>query len=293
MNGTVPATTLPSITPGPDVWRSGEWTSRLIPSAALLSVGVVALVALLGPFFIPTDAVSQHLSATLLPPGPGHLLGTDYLGRDVLALTMIGGRTALLGPLVIAFGVTLIGNTLGITAGYFGGWIDAAVMRGVDLVYALPGLLVAIVAVGVLGGSYLVALLALIFLFSPADARIIRGNVLVQRSMPYVESARIIGLSHLRIMVVHILPNMLNITLAQAFLTFPVALVVLSSLSYLGLGTPPGSPDWGRAMAEGKAYLFDNAFSVLAPGAMIALTATSTNLLGDWLQERLNERGRS
>ncbi len=163
----------------------------------------------------------------------------------------------------------LIGNALGLVAGYFGGALDSGISRVVDLVYAMPALLVAIVVVGVLGGGYFLAVGLLVVLFSPVDTRIVRGATLDQRSRPYVEAARILGLPSRRIMLRHIWPNVLPLALANAFLTFAFAIVSLSALSFLGLGVGPGTPDWGRMLADSRTLLFDVPLAALAPGIAI------------------------
>jgi peptide/nickel transport system permease protein len=166
-------------------------------------------------------------------------------------------------------------------------------MRTVDLMYALPALLVAIVVGGVLGGGYWIAIAILIVLFSPYDARLVRGATLEQRGLPYVEAARALGLSPRRIMFRHIWPNLLPLVVANTFLNFAFALVTLAGLSFIGIGVDPGTPDWGRMLAESRTLLFDNPWAALAPGAMLVATAVSMNLAGDWLYERLSDRGRS
>jgi peptide/nickel transport system permease protein len=205
----------------------------------------------------------------------------------------VGARTAVVGPLLIALGAMLIGNVLGLLAGYFGGLVDSAISRWVDFVYAMPALLVAIVVVGVLGGGYFLAVALLVVLFSPIDTRIVRGATLDQRTRPYVEAARMLGLSNLRIMVAHIWPNVLPLALANAFLTFAFSIVSLASLSFLGLGVGPGTADWGRMLSDSRTLLFDVPAAAIAPGIAIVATAASVNVIGDWLYEKLSDRGRA
>ena len=233
----------------------------------------------------------QDLLTGLTGPGGKHLLGTDDLGRDILSRTIVGARTALIGPLLIAIGAMLIGNILGLLAGYRGGPTDSLIMRGVDLIYALPALLVAIVVVGVLGGGYYLAVGTLLFLFIPFDARLVRGATLEQRSKAYVEAAETLGLSRRRIMFLHIWPNVLPVAVANACLAFAFALVSLSALSFLGLGVGPGTADWGRMLSDSRTLLFANSASAIAPGVALVLLAASVNIVGDWLYERLSDRG--
>ncbi|MGB2712183.1 MAG: ABC transporter permease [Conexibacter sp.] len=262
-----------------------------IALAMALLAGVV-VCAIVGPALIGIDPDAQNLGAALAKPSDAHRLGTDDLGRDVLARTIAGARNGLLGPAAVALGAMAIGNVLGLLAGYLGGAVDALVMRWVDLMYALPALLVAIVVVGVVGGGYGVALVLLIVLFSPYDTRVVRGAALGQRALPYVEAARASGLPSWRIMARHIWPAILPIVVANTLLSFALALVALSALSFLGLGAAPGVPEWGRMLAENRTLLFDNPLSALAPGLALVLTAICVNLVGEWAREALTARRR-
>jgi peptide/nickel transport system permease protein len=268
---------------------------RLSPGIGLAFVLLagVGFLAVFGYVVAPVDPHAQDLDASLVGPGGRFWLGTDDLGRDIFSRTLVGARTALVGPILIALGAALIGNVLGLVAGYRGGLADTIVMRTVDLMYALPALLVAVVVGGVLGGGYWIAVAILVVLFSPYDARLVRGATLEQRPLPYVEAARTLGLSQPRIMLRHIWPNLLPLVVANTFLNFAFALVTLAGLSFIGIGVDPGTPDWGRMLAESRTLLFDNPWAALAPGAMLVLTAVSMNLVGDWLYERLSDRGRA
>jgi peptide/nickel transport system permease protein len=206
---------------------------------------------------------------------------------------MAGARPAVIGAALVAIGAMVIGNVFGLLSGYRGGFVDSVVMRTADFMYALPGLLVAIVVIGVLGGGYMVAVILLAVLFAPYDARLVRGATLEQRSLAYVEAAETAGVGPWRVVFFHIWPNLLPIVVANTFLTFSYAIVALASLSYLGLGVGPETADWGRMISDGRLYLFDNAAFALAPGAMIVLTAASVGLVGDWMHERLADRGRA
>jgi peptide/nickel transport system permease protein len=193
--------------------------------------------------------------------------------------------------LLVALGSMLLGNLLGLLGGYRGGLTDTFVSRYADLVYALPALLVAIVVVGVVGGGYFVAVALLIVLYSPVDTRIVRSATLVQRAQPYVEAARTGDVPQHRIIFWHIWPNVLPLAVANAFLTFALSIVSLASLSFLGLGVGPGAADWGRMLSDSRTLLFDNEWTALGPGIALVATAASMNVVGDWLFERLTERG--
>jgi peptide/nickel transport system permease protein len=268
-----------------------RWRASWVMGTCFLLVAGVAAMAALGSRIAPYDPQVQDLAIVLSPPTGGHWLGTDALGRDVLSRVIAGARSALVGPLVIAAGSMVLGNLLGLLAGYRGGRVDAVIMRWVDLMWSIPGLLVIIVVEAALGGGYWLAVALLILLTVPFDTRVVRGATLEQTPRPYVEAARTLGLSDVRIMLLHIWPNVSPVAVANAFLVFASSFVAIAGLSFLGFGVPPGTPDWGLMLAEGEALLFVNPVGVLAPGVMIVLTATSMNLIGDWLYELLSSRG--
>lgn len=254
-------------------------------------LAAVVVAAIFGSLIAPQGASTQNLILGLSKPSGAHWLGTDSLGRDVFSRLIVGARTALVGPLAIALGSMLIGNTLGLLAGYRGGAVDAIIMRWVDVMWSIPSLLVIIVVAGALGGGYWLAVSLLILLTVPFDTRVIRGATLEQVPRPYVEAAKALGVPDRRIMLLHIWPNVSPVAVANTCLVFAGSLVSLAGLSFLGLGVRPGTADWGLMLAEGRAYLFANPVATLAPGVMVVLTATSMNLIGDWLHERLSSQG--
>jgi peptide/nickel transport system permease protein len=254
-------------------------------AVALIILAVVAVLAVFGTLLAPESPTAQDLASGTAGPSGGHLLGTDQLGRDVLSRIMAGARTAVLGPLLIALGALVISSVVGILAGYTGGRTDAVIMRIVDGGYALPSLLVVAVVVGILGGGYYVSAAVLALLFAPYDIRIIRAVALQQRSLPYVEAARTLGLSRRQIMVRHIWPNVVPFVVVNACLDFAFGLVTLSGLSFLGLAAASGAADWGLMLADGKSLIFGSPLAALAPGAMIVLLAMSVSLAGDWLYQ--------
>jgi peptide/nickel transport system permease protein len=273
--------------------RRGRRRPSLLIALSILIVALVVACALFGSLFAPDGANAQNLMLATQGPTAHHLLGTDDFGRDILSRVIVGARAAVIGPALIALGALIIGNSLGLIAGYRGGRADYFIMRLSDLVWALPGLLIAIVVVGIIGGGYYVAVTVLIILTFPIDARIVRGATLQQRNMPYVEAAVTLGLSSRRIMIRHIWPNLLPLVLANTFLNFAFSLVALSGLSFLGLGVPLNTPDWGGMLAQNLPLIQSNALACLAPAIALVLTATSMNLIGDWIYERLSDRGRA
>lgn len=251
-----------------------------------------ALAATVGRLVLP-DWDAQDLATGAAMPGGGHLLGTDELGRDIARMVVAGARSTLAGAALVAVGSMVIGNVLGLLAGYRGGWIDTVVRRWADLLLALPALLVTIVVAGIGGGGYALAVGVLVVLTSPADIRLVRSAVLEQRHRAYVEAAQTLGLSPFTVMTRHIWPNVLPVVVANTLLNFAGAIVALSSLSFLGLGVPPGAPDWGRMLSENRTLLYDNPSAALAPAVLIVAAAVALNLLGDRLFEAFSDRGRS
>ena len=264
-----------------------------IPAAIMIAFVVVAIVvicAFFGGSIAPDSPFTQRLQVGDVPPSAEFLAGTDLLGRDVLSRVIHGAWTALVGPVVVAAGAFSIATVLGLLSGYLGGTVDSVIMRWVDFMLALPGPLVAIVVVGVVGGGYWTAVVVLIILFTAPDTRIVRSAVLEQRPRPYIDAARALGVSKTRILFIHILPNVLPIILAYVVLDFAFALVNLAGLSFLGLGVEPGTPDWGRMLFENRTILFTNPVALLLPAAMVILTAVSMNLIGDWLFARFTRQ---
>ncbi len=252
---------------------------------ALAVIIIVVASALFSDKLVPTSPNTQDLVLGPKPPSSQHILGTDQLGRDVLSRLIFGARTALIGPFLVALGGFTIGTILGLSAGYIGGVVDSTIMRWVDLMFSLPGLLVTLVIVGIVGGGYPLAVLLLIIYFSPADTRIVRAEALRQRVLPYVEALRTLGITRWRIIFRHIGINVMPIVVSYIFLDFAFALVTLSGLAYLGVGVPPGVADWGRMLFENRVLLFANPAAAVGPGIAIVVTAASMNLIGDWLFE--------
>lgn len=258
----------------------------------VLSGGVLALMTVavvFGPWLAPYDPAAQDLALGATMPSWEHWAGTDDLGRDVLSRCLVGARSALVWPLLVALCTCLLSTSLGLLAGYRLGWIDAVMMRVVDLFIAMPGMLMLIVMVGVLGGGMGWAMLALAVLFTPGDIRVVRSLTMAQRELAYAEAARTLGLSKSRIMFRHLLPNIAPTVVAAALLSFVAALVALSGLSFLGIGLPAGTPDWGLMIEENRGLLDLNPWASVVPAALVTVAATAATLLGDQLFERLSD----
>lgn len=259
--------------------------------ASVILLGLVAINVLVSPFLVG-PASSQSIMDSLLPPGsPGHLLGTDELGRDVLLLTLAGTGSAIAGPVVIATGSMLLAVIFGTLAGYLRGAVDGIIGRIVDVLLSLPVMLLAIVVAGIFGAGYWVTVALLVILFCPSDIRIVRAGATEQTPRPYVEAAQMLSLKPGRIMFRHILPNVWPLILTNYMLNLAIALVTLSSLSFLGIGVGPGTPDWGRQISDGRGIMADNPAMLLVPAVLIVLVSMAINLLGDHLGERLREKG--
>lgn len=256
-------------------------------------LGVVVLCAVAPALLAPQNPALIDPASALQGPTSTHLLGTDDLGRDVLSRIVFGARSALMGPLIITAATVFIGTTLSLVAGYLGGWVDTVVGRLTDVIYALPALIVTIVVVGVFGGGYWLAIAALTVFNTPTAIRILRAAVIERRDLPYVEAAQTLGVKPRAIMARHLLPNLEPLIITCLFLGFTYGMVELSALSYLGLGVPPGSPDWGRMLAENRAQVSENLWGTLGPGLALVGTVLSANLVGDWTYGRLDQRRRA
>lgn len=260
----------------------------LPPLSIMLSLAfifTILLIALVGQD-LAGSATEQDLGSVAKPWSSAHWLGTDGLGRDVLARIFAGTSTAILGPLIIASSGLVLSSIFGIAAGYIGGALDSTIMRTVDFFLALPGLLVAIVVVSVLGGGYGMAIIVLSLFNVQGDIRIVRGATIEQKGLPYIEALRSLGIRRNRIMWRHLFPNVSPILVANFAIDFALALVALAGLSFLGLGSQPGTPEWGGLLAENQAILFANPLAALAPGLVIVLLAVAVNLIGDWIYDR-------
>ncbi len=267
---------------------------RRVPVLPLVSGAFLLLVAFFGVtggLFAPLDPSAQDPLLGVSGPSGEHLLGTDQLGRDVFSQLLAGARSALVGPAAVALGCALIGGAIGLAAAYYGGAADLVANRFADLVFALPSLLVAVVVVGVVGGGYWTTAALLLLLSVPSEIRLCRSAAMVQVRMPYVDAARTLGLPARRIIFRHVLPNVLPTVVATLLLDFVATLIAFTAMSYLGLGVPAGSPDWGSLLAGGQALIAENPWLAVAPATLIILTAASATLLGDWTLERLSRKG--
>ena len=279
------------------LWRDAWWRLRRNPGAivgfALVSAFVV--IAAFAPVIAPYDPRAQDLSLLVKGccPGPSahHLLGVDQLGRDELSRLIFGARFSLLiGVVAVAVGLTT-GMVLGSIAGYLGGWVDSLVMRLMDIMLSIPGLLLAIGIVAMLGPGLFQIMIAVGVANIPIFARLLRGSILAQREADYVLAARAVGVKRRVILVVHVLPNSLSPVIVQGTLALATAIIDVAGLGFLGLGPQdPSTPEWGTMLTDVDRYLASAPYLAIVPGVAIVLSVLGFNLIGDGLREALDPK---
>lgn len=261
--------------------------SAVLGAIIVLSILSLALAA---PWVAPFDPIDQDLSRAMQPPRDKNLLGTDQFGRDLLSRIIWGSRISLQvagGAMIIGWG---LGSLVGLVAGYFGGVTENLLMRLLDMMMAFPTLLLAILIVATFGGGLSGLVLAIGVATIPQFGRIVRGEVLRIKSLDYVEAARALGGSHLRIMYRHLLPNVWSTIIVLVTLRVSVAILSEASLSFLGLGIRPPAPSWGTMIAEGNKFLIIAPWMSIVPGLAIVITVLAFNLFGDGLRDALDPR---
>jgi peptide/nickel transport system permease protein len=265
---------------------AGRLTLEIGAALALL----VIVVALLAPLLAPQDPNEQALEHRLARPSGAHWLGQDELGRDILSRLIMGARVSVGVGLSVVLLAGLVGTGIGLVAGYFGGRVDAVLMRLTDLFMAFPGILLAIALVAVLGPALRNVVVALVVIGWVGYARLVRGQVLQLREMEFVLAARAAGVTSWGVIVRHVLPNVMPTLVVQASLGMAGAILAEASLSFLGLGIQPPTPSWGAMINAGRSHLLDAPHLALFPGIAILLTVMGLNFLGDalvgWLEPR-------
>jgi peptide/nickel transport system permease protein len=259
---------------------------------ALIMIGFV-VAALFAPAIAHCDPTTTDPRLSLASPSDAHILGADFMGRDMFSRIIYGARISL----AVSLGATalggLIGVPIGLSSGYLGGWFDLLAQRLIDIMQALPLLVMALVMAASLGPSLINSVVAIAIPLAPAVARIIRSNTLSLREMPFVEAARAVGMSETRIVVVHVLPNTLAPLIVLATAQLGSAILVESALAFLGLGIPEPYPSWGRMLSESAAeYVHTAPWLVVFPGIAISLVVFGANLLGDAIRDHLDPRQR-
>jgi peptide/nickel transport system permease protein len=270
-------------------WRFPKKWRNPIGIVGAIIVILVILMALFAPLLAPYDPDAQQ-SKRLLAPSWDNLMGTDELGRDTFSRIIFGARVSLQVGIIAVFFALLIGSILGISAGFFGGRVDAWLMRVVDILFAFPGLVLAIVIAGLLGASRNNAMIAIGVIYAPAFARVVRSAVLSVMSEPYMEAGRVIGSSSLRLMRLHLLPNIMAPMIVMVSVYLSSAILSEAALSFLGLGTQPPEPSWGGMLNIARRYMELSPWMAIFPGVAIMLIVMGFNFLGDGLRDILDPR---
>ncbi len=277
----------------PVVRRSFLRKNPLVVFASLM-LAIIVLTALLAGLLAPHDPFTGNILDNLMPPmstsyeGVLFLLGTDASGRDVLSVILFGARISLTVGIVSVVGAGIIGTTVGVTAGYFGGFVDEFLMRIVDVQLAFPFILLAIIVMFILGQGFANVIIVLIVTTWPMYARIARAEALRLRQSDYILAGRMMGASGLRIILRHLVPNAATPLIVIASAAVPQMIVLEAALSFLGVGMPPNVPSWGGLLSAGRGYLSQAWWVATFPGIAIMLTVFSINILGDWLRDRLD-----
>lgn len=274
--------------------RLGDLLTRLARNRLTIAGGVIlALVvfaALFAPFISPDDPIAQDPLHLFAAPSPRHWMGTDDLGRDILSRVIWGSRASLyVGGISVTIAV-LCGVSLGLLAGYYGGWIDSAIARVLDVVFAFPTILLALGIVGMLGPSLNNAMIAIGIVNTPVYARLARATTLAVKRREFVEAAIVAGANDRRLLRRHILPNITAPLIIQTSLSLSLAILTEASLSFLGLGTQPPNPSWGTMVNSGQRLIELSPWPAVFPGIAIALTVLGFNLVGDGLRDALDPR---
>lgn len=262
----------------------------------LFVFAALVLMAIFAPLISPHLPQEQFRDSLLTPPAwqeggkPMFLLGTDAVGRDILSRLIHGARYSLFIGLVVVVFALVSGIVLGILAGYFGGWVDALIMRVMDIILSFPSLLLALVLVAILGPGLFNAMLAIAIVLQPHFARLTRAAVMAEKNREYVTASRIAGASHLRLMLRTILPNCVAPLIVQATLSFSTAILDAAALGFLGMGAQPPTPEWGTMLATAREFILRAWWVVTFPGLAILVTVLAINLMGDGLRDALDPK---
>lgn len=272
--------------------RAPKKRSRLSPTliVGLVLVAIVTIAALVSFVWTPYDPVQAIAADRLQGPSGTHWFGTDKYGRDVFSAMLYGARITLFVGIISVGIALLVGTPLGILAGIRGGWIEEVIMRTSDIALAFPALLLAIMFSAVFGASTLTAMIAIGIATIPGFARVARSGTLQVMSTEYVLAARAASQSRFRIALRHVLPNIVGIVVVQCSVSFALAVLAEAGLSFLGLGTPPPTPSWGRMLQESQQFLGTHPLLAIIPGIAIAIAVMGFNLLGDGLRDRFDPK---
>lgn len=264
--------------------------ARKIVVLGLIILLFMVLTAFFAPLLAPHDPYAQDLTQSLKQPSSSYWLGTDMLGRDVLSRIIYGTRVSLTVGLVVVIIAGVLGMAIGLISGYFGGWIDSALMRVLDALIAIPMIVLAMALGAMLGGGIVNVIIALGIAIVPTYARLMRGQVLSVKQSDYVVAGIVTGVSSLRNMIVHVLPNCLSPLIVLITMNLGMAILAEAGLSFLGLGIAPPGASWGSMVNDGYRYLLSNPVLSLAPGAAIVIVVLAFNVVGDALRDALDPR---
>lgn len=289
--------------PAVEMQEPPEERQRFVLLSALfdskVTIGAVAFIVLIlvlaavGEIIAPYGANEINVMNQLQPPSLTHFFGTDDLGRDVFSRVIIAARPSVMVSIVSVTLALLAGVSIGLFSGFFGGWVDVTGMRMMDVVFSFPVMLLALAIVAMLGPGIVPAMLAIAVVYTPFFARITRASVLTVREETYIKAARSIGASNVRIMRLHVLPNIMAAIIVQTSLSLAFAILTEAALSFLGLGVQPPTPSWGRMLFDGRGFVTQAWWMAVFPGAAIFLTVLALNLVGDAMRDALDPRQRS
>lgn len=268
-------------------WRLAQHRAGLIGG---ILVAVFIVLGMAAPWLAPHDPLTGSLSHARQAPSLSYPFGTDELGRDVLSRVLHGSVISLRAGAAAVVIALLIGGPIGLLSGYFGGLVDNAIQRVMDTMMAFPGIVLAILIVSVLGTRLETTIIAIALVSVPTYARLVRGSVLAQRGLDYVQAARATGAPQMRILTRHIVPNIMSPVIVQSSLQFAFAILAIAGLSFIGLGAQPPTPEWGAMLAQGQVYIRTSPHLVIFPGLAISLCVLGLNLLGDALRDALDPR---
>ncbi|KRE06926.1 glutathione ABC transporter permease [Bosea sp. Root381] len=281
-------TAAPLRSPAREFWRRFRRRHTALLAAAIIAL--VILLALFAPFIAPYDPTAADYDALLQGPTLAHLAGTDSYGRDILSRIIWGGRISLAVGLISALAGGIVGTIMGLVSGWSGGWVDALLMRICDVLFAFPGLLLAIAVVALLGPGVENVIWAVAIFSVPVFARLTRGSTLALKQTQYVQAARAIGVSRHKLILHHILPGALPAVIVYMSLRIGSAILVGAALSFIGLGAQPPSSEWGAMLADGRSYLGVADHLTIFPGLAIFIVVLCFNVLGDGLRDALNQK---
>ncbi|MDX6700388.1 MAG: peptide/nickel transport system permease protein [Baekduia sp.] len=258
--------------------------------ACAVVVGIALVLAVLGPLLAPQDPDASSLANAFVGPGPGHALGFDGQGRDLLSRLLTGARTSMAGPFLVVAVAIVAGSFMAVAAAWAGGWVDSVISTVLDILFAFPAILLAILAAAVFGAGLTAPTLALAIAYMPYVARVLRGAALRERAREYISALEVQGLSAALICLRHLVPNLMPLIVAQGTLLFGYAMVDFAAISYVGLGVQPPQADWGVMVATGQAGVLQGyPLESISAGLCIVVVVVAVNLLGERLAQRDSE----